>query len=208
MKLDVIAADGTGKGQVEAPDALFDRRGRDGLLWEAVRTYLANQRQGTAKVKTRGEVSGTGKKPYRQKHTGRARHGSRRTPIFAGGGVCFGPHPRDYRLDMPRKKQRQALAVALSARVAEGGVRVIEEFTLGEPKTKGLATLLSGFGFEGTVLLLPGSVDENLRRASRNIPWLTVLPATQANTYAVLQHANVVFTDKGLEQFSAMVGGS
>jgi large subunit ribosomal protein L4 len=207
MNLELMAPGGEKKGQVEVPESLFGRQGRDGLLWEAVRTYLANQRQGTAKVKTRAEVSGTGKKPFRQKHTGRARHGSRRTPLFAGGGVCFGPHPRDYRLDMPRKKQRQALAVALSARLAEGAVKVIEEFTLGQPKTKELAGLLGGFGFEGSVLLLPATVDENLKRASRNIPSLTVLPAVQVHTYAVLHHANVVFTDKGLEQFTALAGG-
>lgn len=207
MKLDVVAAGGGKKGEVDVPEAVFGRQGRDGLLWEAVRTYLANQRQGTAKTKTRGEVSGTGKKPFRQKHTGRARHGSRRTVIWTGGGVCFGPQPRDYRLAMPRKKQRQALAVALSARVAEGGVRVVEEFTLGQPKTRELAGILEGFGFEGSVLLLPAAVDESLKRASRNIPGLTVMPASQVHTYAVLRHDQVVFTDKGLEQFCGRAGG-
>ncbi len=199
--MDVLTVSGDAKKQVDLPDAVFGQAGSDSLLWEAVRVYLANQRQGTAKAKTRAEISGTGKKPYRQKHTGRARHGSRRSPLHVGGGVVFGPHPRDYGLAMPKRKRRQALRIALSARHAEGNVRVVEDFELPAPKTKELAKVLTAFGLKGSTLLLVGESREDLRRAGNNIPRLTVLPAVQVNTYQVLKHENVVFTEKGLESF-------
>lgn len=204
--MEVLTVGGKPKGQVELPEAVFSRSGADSLLWEAVRTYLANQRQGNACTKTRGEVSGTGRKPYKQKHTGRARHGSRRSPIFVGGGVNFGPRPRDYRLDMPKRKRRLALSIALSVRHAEGAVKVIEDFKLSEPKTKELVGVLSGFGFEGSVLLLPAETSEALLRASRNIRSLTVMPSRLLHTYAVLNHGNVVFTEQGLDKFLETAG--
>jgi large subunit ribosomal protein L4 len=204
--MEVLTVGGKPKGQVELPEAVFSRSGADSLLWEAVRTYLANQRQGNACTKTRGEVSGTGRKPYKQKHTGRARHGSRRSPIFVGGGVNFGPRPRDYRLDMPKRKRRQALSIALSIRHAEGAVKVIEDFELSESKTKELVGVLSGFGFEGSILLLPAETSEALLRASRNIRSLTVMPSRLLHTYAVLNHGNVVFTEQGLDKFLETAG--
>jgi large subunit ribosomal protein L4 len=191
--MDVIALDGKVKGSVELPNDIFGRTGSRSLLWEAVKAYLANQ--------TRGEVSGTGKKPYRQKHTGRARHGSRRSPIFVGGGVVFGPHPRDHRVSVPKKKRRQALRIALSARHAEGAVKVVEDFELSEPKTKELVALISGLGLSGSILLLTGETSEKLERASRNVPWLKVLPAKQLHTYAALNNENLVFTESGLKSF-------
>ncbi len=201
--MDVLTVAGEVKSQVELPDSVFGQQGRPSLLWEAVRMYLANQRQGNAKTKTRGEVSGTGRKPWKQKSTGRARHGSRRSPIFVGGGVNFGPRPRDYGFDLPKKKRRQALRTALSARLAEGGVKVIEDFELSAPKTKELVQVLSGLGLTKSTLLLVGPGGENLNRASRNVPWLAVLPAVQVNTYQVLKYKHVVFTEGGLKNFLA-----
>jgi large subunit ribosomal protein L4 len=206
--MDIIAADGATKGSVELPERIFRRSGTDSLLWEAVRIYLANQRQGTAKVKTRAEVSGTGKKPFRQKHTGNARHGSRRSPIFRGGGIVFGPVPRDYGLRIPKQKRRTALYVALSARNAEGAVRVVEDFVLPDAKTKAMVRVVAGFGFKGSVLLLPADVPEVMRRAERNIPWLTVMPARMLHTYAVLNHDVVVFTEAGLGGFLTTIGAA
>ncbi|MFO7675901.1 MAG: 50S ribosomal protein L4 [bacterium] len=206
--MDVTAADGATKGTVELPEKIFKHTGTDSLLWEAVRVYLANQRQGTAKTKTRAEVSGTGKKPYRQKHTGNARHGSRRSPIFRTGGIVFGPLPRDYSLNMPKQKRRSALYAALSARHAEGAVRVVEDFELSEAKTKQMVQAISGFGFEGTVLLMPAEVPEAMRRAGRNIPWLTLMPARMVNTYAVLDHDIVAFTRAGLASFAEATGAA
>lgn len=194
--------------QVELPDRVFKRSGTDSLVWEAVRVYLANQRQGTARTKTRGEVSGTGKKPYRQKHTGNARHGSRRSPIFRGGGIAFGPMPRDYGLKLPKQKRRTALYVALSARHAEGAVKVFDDLAIAEPKTKLMVAALAGMGLEGKVLLLPANVPENMLRAGRNIPGLTVMPARMLNAYAVLDHDTVAFTKSGLASFLEMVGAA
>lgn len=193
---------------MELPDRVFKHSGTDSLVWEAVRVYLANQRQGTARTKTRAEVSGTGKKPYRQKHTGNARHGSRRSPIFRGGGIAFGPMPRDYGLKLPKQKRRTALYVALSARHAEGAVKVFEDLTLAEPKTKLLAGTLAGMGLEGKVLLLPAEVPETMLRAGRNIPGLTVMPARMLHAYAVLAHDTIAFTRSGLASFLEMVGAA
>ena len=204
--MDIISVSGASKGAVELPDKVFRYSGSDSLLWEAVRVRLANQRTGTAKTKTRAEVSGTGKKPYRQKHTGRARHGSRRSPIFRGGGVVFGPVPRDYSLRLPKQKRRAALYLALSARHAEDAVKVVEDFTLSDAKTKVMAETLAGFGLKGSMLLLPGEVPEGLLRAGRNIPWLTLMPARMLHPYAVLDHDVVVFTESGLASFLEIVG--
>ncbi|UCG43351.1 MAG: 50S ribosomal protein L4 [candidate division WOR-3 bacterium] len=199
--MDVLTPAGETKGMVELPGSVFAAKGRESLLWEAVRAYLANQRQGNASTKTRGEVSGTGRKPYRQKHTGRARHGSRRTPIFRGGGVNFGPKPRDYGFKVPKKRRQQALNLALTAKHGEGAVKVIEDFELKTHKTKDLVETIDGFGFEGSILLLVPEASENLKRASGNLGWLTVLPARQVHAYAVLSHDNVVFTETGLQRF-------
>jgi large subunit ribosomal protein L4 len=204
--IQLLSASGKAGRQVELPGQLFERQGRDGLVWESVRCYLANQRQGTAKVKTVSEVSGTGKKPYRQKHTGRARHGTRRSPIFVGGGIIFGPHPRDYSYELPKKIRQQALALALSAKHADGAVSVVEDFDVAQPKTKDLAKLLTDMGITGSVLMLAGGVSPNLVRASRNISWLTLIPARQANPYLVLSHERVLITEQGLKELLALQG--
>lgn len=193
---------------MELPDRVFKHAGTDSLVWEAVRVHLANRRQGTARTKTRAEVSGTGKKPYRQKHTGNARHGSRRSPIFRGGGIAFGPMPRDYGLKLPKQKRRTALYVALSARHAENAVRVFEDLTLAEPKTKLMAGALAGMGLEGKVLFLPAEVPETMLRAGRNIPGLTVMPARMLHAYAVLAHDTIAFTKSGLASFLETVGAA
>ncbi|MEO0078049.1 MAG: 50S ribosomal protein L4, partial [candidate division WOR-3 bacterium] len=186
--MDVLTITGAVKGQVELPDSVFGVKGTTALVWESVRNYRANQRQGNACTKTRAEVSGTGKKPYRQKHTGMARHGSRRSPIFRKGGIVFGPKPRDYGFELPRKVRRQALLQALSARHESGGVRVVEDFEPATPKTRELYGILRTLGLEGSVLLLVGAVSPAMKRASRNIPGLTVMPAQQVNAYQVLSH--------------------
>lgn len=206
--MDVLRITGEVKGQIELPEQWFNREGPRSLLWEAVRCYLANQRQGTAKTKTRAEVSGTGKKPWPQKHTGRARHGSRRSPIWVKGGIAWGPKPRDYSYELPKKVRRYALALALTTKVKENGIKLIEDFELSAPKTRELAAIFNRLGLNDSVLLLVPQVSENLRRASANIPWLDVMPAAQLNTYAVLAHNQVVFTEGGLQDFLSRVGGA
>ena len=206
--MDLLTIGGAVKGQVELPPALFDQKGRNGLVWESVKCYLANQRQGTACTKTRAEVSGTGRKPYRQKHTGNARHGSRRSPIFVGGGIAWGARPRDYSYELPKKLRRQALALALTVRKGEGAVTVVEDFELPEPKTREMAKVLKGLNLGGKVLLLVGSSSVNLKRASRNLPGLTVMPAQQVNTYEVIAHERILLTESGLKQLSSTAGAA
>ncbi len=204
--MEILKLNGEVKGTVDLPEVWFNREGPQTLLWESVRCYLANQRQGTASTKTRAEVSGTGKKPWPQKHTGRARHGSRRSPIWVKGGVAWGPKPRDYSYELPKKVRRFALALALTAKTKENSVKVIEDFELSQPKTKELVSLFKGLGLTGSILLLVPSISEYLKRASGNLQWLKVLPAPQVNTYQVLAHDWVVFTESGLREFLTKVG--
>ena len=185
------------------PPALFDQKGKKGLVWESVKCYLANQRQGNASTKTRAEVSGTGKKPHRQKHTGHARQGSKRSPQFVGGGIAWGARPRDYSYELPKKLRRQALALALSARKGEDAVTVVEDFELPEPKTREMVKVLKGLNLNGKVLLLTGGASESLKRASRNLPGLTVTTAQRVNTYDVVSHERIVLTESALKQLEA-----
>jgi large subunit ribosomal protein L4 len=198
--VDLLTIGGAVKGQVELPAALFDQKGKKGLVWESVKCYLANQRQGNASTKTRAEVSGTGKKPHRQKHTGHARQGSRRSPQFVGGGIAWGARPRDYSYELPKKLRRQALALALSARKGEDAVTVVEDFELPEPKTREMVKVLRGLNLDGKVLLLTGGDSDKLRRASRNLPGLTVTTAQRVNTYDVVSHERIVLTESALKQ--------
>jgi large subunit ribosomal protein L4 len=206
--VDLLTVAGAVKGQVELPAALFGQERREGPVWESVRCHLANRRQGTACTKTRGEVSGTGKKPYRQKHTGRSRHGSRRSPIFVGGSIAWGPRPRDYSYELPKKLRRQALAMALTVRKSEEAVTVVEDFELPEPKTREMVRVLQGLKLDGRVLLLTAEVSESLKRASRNVPRLTVMPARQVSTYDVVSHHRIVLTESGLKRLAAATGAS
>jgi large subunit ribosomal protein L4 len=201
--VDVLTISGAVKGQVVLPSALFDQKGKKGLVWESVKCYLANQRQGNASTKTRAEVSGTGKKPHRQKHTGHARQGSKRSPQFVGGGIAWGARPRDYSYELPKKLRRQALALALSARKGEDAVTVVEDFELPEPKTREMVKVLKGLKLDGKVLLLTGSASESLKRASRNLPRLTVTTAQWVNTYDVVSHERIVLTESALKQLEA-----
>ena len=201
--MDLLTTTGAVKGQIELPAALFDNKGKKGLVWESVKCYLANQRQGNASTKTRAEVSGTGKKPHRQKHTGHARQGSRRSPQFVGGGIAWGAKPRDYSYELPKKLRRQALALALTARKGEEAVMVVEDFELPEPKTREMVKLLKGLNLDGKVLLLTGVASENLKRASRNLPGLTVTTARLVNTYDVVSHDRIVLTESALKQLEA-----
>jgi len=204
--VDLLTISGAVKGQVELPAALFDQKGKKGLVWESVKCYLANQRQGNASTKTRAEVSGTGKKPHRQKHTGHARQGSRRSPQFVGGGIAWGARPRDYSYELPKKLRRQALALALSARKGEEAITVVDDFELPEPKTREMMKLLKGLNLEGKVLVLVGGPSENLKRASRNLPGVTVMAAQQVCTYDVIAHQRIVLTESGLKRLATIAG--
>jgi large subunit ribosomal protein L4 len=199
MDARIFAADGTEKGTATLPDALFGQQVNEHLLHLAVKRHLGNQRQGTAKVKTRGEVSGGGKKPWRQKGTGRARSGSNTSPLWPGGGRAFGPKPRDHRTDLPKAQRRKALASALSLRAGEQAVTVLESLAFDAPRTREMVATLAKLGLAGKrTLLVLGQADENVIRSCRNIPALRTTLAHQLNPYDLLDCDAVVLTRDGL----------
>jgi len=199
MDAKLYGSDGSEKGTAALPDDLFAQPVNEHLLWLSVKRHLGNQRQGTAKVKSRGEVSGGGRKPWRQKGTGRARSGSNTSPLWPGGGRAFGPKPRDYRTDLPAKQRRAALTSALSLRAGENAVIVVESLAFDAPKTKTMAEVLKRAGLEGRrTLLVLDQVDSNLIKSCRNIRNLRTTMAHQLNPYELLECESVMLTAGGL----------
>jgi len=191
--------DGSEKGTSALPDALFAQPVHEHLLWLSIKRHLGNQRQGNAKVKHRGEVSGGGRKPFRQKGTGRARQGSNTSPLMPGGGRAFGPSPRDYRSELPKKQRRAALISALSQKAGENAVAVVEGLAFTEPKTRQMADVLKNLGLTGKrTLLVLGSSDENLLKSCRNLANLRLVAAHQLNAYELLHAEHVLMTADGL----------
>lgn len=204
MEAQLINLKGEEIGKVQLKEALFASKPRPQFLHEFVTVYEANQRRGTANTKTRSEVSGGGKKPWKQKHTGRARAGSTRSPLWRHGGVTFGPRSGRVRLEIPRRKARMALAQALAARLADGRIMFVDSLSIEEPKTKAVARILKQLKCDGrgTLLVLDRS-DERLSLAGRNIPGLAIRLAADLNAYAVLQSRRIVMTQPALEKLSA-----
>jgi len=197
-KLDIIDRSGQAAGQVELPEGVFAGSGHDHLIYEAVINYRANQRQGTAATKTRAFVSGGGKKPWRQKGTGRARVGSTRSPLWKKGGTVFGPHPRDYSYELPKKARRGALRAALAQKHAAGELVVASELEVKEPKTKEAVALLKAYKIEAA-LLVDTADNANLFRAVRNLPRIKAVDVSGLNIYDVLAHKSVVFSRRAFE---------
>ena len=169
------------------------------LVWEVVRAYLASRRRGTHKTKERGEVAGTGAKPWKQKHTGRARAGHRRSPLWRAGGIVHGPRPRSYVMKVNKKARRAALRGVLSQRLAEGRILVLDSMDLDGPKTKDFMKNLEDLGIKDQkVLLVDGLENINLHLASRNRPELKMLDAMSVNTYEVLNHRWIVASEPAL----------
>ncbi len=201
MNAKLYAQDGSEKGTTTLPDELFGQPVHEHLMWLSVKRHLGNQRQGTAKVKAKGEVSGGGRKPFRQKGTGRARQGSNTSPLMPGGGRAFGPKPHSHRTDMPRKQRRAALASALSLRASENGVAVLESLNLTEPRTAPVAAALKKMGLnEKRTLLVVDQQNENVWKSVRNLRNVETTLAHQVNTYDVLNADAVIVTVPGLER--------
>jgi large subunit ribosomal protein L4 len=199
-------AQGEEIGQVELPDRIFGAPTNTHAIWEVVRAYLANQRQGTSKVKSRVEVSGTGRKPYRQKGTGRARRGTMRAPLHRGGGRAFGPKPRDYGMRVPKKVRALALRSALSARARDNQICVIDKIELDEPKTREVASMLARIGAgDARCLLVLGDSDVNTYKSSRNLPRVETIAVNELHTYAVMQSDKVLFETGGLEKIEEVL---
>ncbi|MCL4382802.1 MAG: 50S ribosomal protein L4 [Patescibacteria group bacterium] len=202
----VFDLNGRVTGKINLLKEIFAAKVNDKLLAQAVRVYLANQRQGTASTKTRGEVAGSTRKIYRQKGTGRARHGSLKAPIYVGGGIVFGPKPRDYSLKLPKQMKREALFSALSSKFAKGELLIIAGFEKLEAKTKELAKTLKNLNLEfkngklNQKILLVSQPQTNLLRASRNLKNLKTLPTDLLNAYLVLTCDKVILTKEAVSK--------
>ncbi|MGK2879467.1 MAG: 50S ribosomal protein L4 [Mycobacterium sp.] len=202
--IDVLTPGGGKDGTVELPAALFDVEPNIALMHQVVTAQLAAKRQGTHSTKTRGEVSGGGKKPYRQKGTGRARQGSTRAPQFAGGGVVHGPKPRDYSQRTPKKMIAAALRSALSDRARNERIHAITELIEGQtPSTKSAKAFLGTLTDRTNVLIVIGRADEVGAKSVRNLPGVHVISADQLNTYDVLKADDLVFSVEALDAFIA-----
>ncbi|MFZ5907714.1 MAG: 50S ribosomal protein L4 [Nitrospirota bacterium] len=186
-------------------DAVFGVGARQGVLHEAVVNYLANQRQGNHATKTKGFVSGGGKKPWRQKHTGRARAGSTRSPLWRGGGTTFGPEPRDYSYALPKKMKKHALLAALKEKLSGGEIVFIDSLSLDKPRTKDMVTILRNLGLEEkSVLIVLPEKDDTIFRSARNIPGVSVRRAMDLNTYEVLANTMLLMTKEAAKKLEGL----
>jgi large subunit ribosomal protein L4 len=187
-------------GKLELSDAVFKAEFNQPLIWEAVKHYNDSLRAGTASTKVRGEVSGSGKKLWRQKGTGRARIGSIRSPIWRHGGTVHGPQPRSYSYRFPRKKLQGAMRAALSAKLSENSVMVVDAFPLESHKTKDFQKILAGLGFAGKVLVVEPSENKNLMLSSRNLPKVKLVPGTGVNIFDVVNSNTLLFSKDSILQ--------
>jgi large subunit ribosomal protein L4 len=199
----VYDVEGKESGRLELPEAIFNAPVNAAVLHQALTRQQANDRQGTAQTKTRGEVSGGGKKPWKQKGTGRARQGSTRSPQWRHGGTVFGPHPRSYEQKMPRKQRRLALRAALSAKTQEGAVRVVEEIALEEPRTRVVADLFAQLGAGARTLFVIPEPDMMLEKSTRNLVTVKTILAQNLNVEDVLAADTLVLTRLALTQIEA-----
>ena len=208
MKLRLHDAQGKSLGHIDVLDDLFDARPNPALVHQVVVGQQANARQGTASTKTRAQVSGGGRKPWRQKGTGRARAGSNRSPIWRGGGVIFGPSPRSYTQRTPKRMRRAALKASLSAKAREGELVVVDRLRLPEPKTKHFVAMMEALGVSGSVLVVGDGTDPSILRCARNVPRLKTMPAFQLNAVDLLRHGRVVMTLGAVRQAERIWGGA
>ncbi|NCO67135.1 MAG: 50S ribosomal protein L4 [Nitrospirae bacterium CG_4_10_14_0_8_um_filter_41_23] len=182
-------------GKMNLSDNIFGVHAKEGVVHSAVVNFLANQRQGTHSTKTKGLVSGGGKKPWKQKGTGRARAGSIRSPLWRGGGIVFGPQPRDYSYNLPKKVKRLALMTAFYRKLADGEVVVIDNFAIEKPKTKEMKEILKNLGLTGkSILIVIPEKDNSVVLSARNIPSVSVIRSADLNTYDVIAHNVLLMT--------------
>jgi large subunit ribosomal protein L4 len=207
MKLDV--KDGSGKKlrSIEVDDNVFALRPHRAVVHQALKAHRANLHRGTHKTKTRGEVRGSTAKLFRQKGTGRARQGAIRAPHRRGGGITFGPRPRDYDQAVPKRMRRLAIRSVLSAKAADGDLQVIDELSLDAPRTKELRTLLQTFGFERTTLVVTAEPEEGVKLSVRNLPRVKWLPASYLNVLDLLSHRGLLMTEGAVRVAEALWGG-
>jgi large subunit ribosomal protein L4 len=200
MEIAVTTLDRQDAGSMELNPAVFGQTVRSDILHQVVRWQLAKRRQGTHKAKTRGEVNKTTRKMYKQKGTGRARHGAASAPQFRGGGKPFGPKPRDHAIGLPKKVRQLGLKIALSSKLADGKLVVLDQAILDEPKTKQLAQRMRDLGWSSVLLVDGEGLDQNLERAARNLVGVQLLPAIGANVYDILRRDVLALTKAAVQQ--------
>jgi large subunit ribosomal protein L4 len=200
--VDVVDLNNQKVGELELAGQVFAARINEALLYEAVRHHEANRRRGTAKTKVRSEVSGSGKKLWKQKGTGRARVGSIRSPLWRHGGTVHGPQPRDYSYKLPRKMMLGALRSALSAKLRDGEIKVVQAFNLDGHKTKSMRAILNTLEAPKTVLLVDNEDNRNLALSSRNLRGVTLVPSREVNVYDLLGHEGVLMSESAARKLS------
>jgi large subunit ribosomal protein L4 len=202
-KVKVHNLSGNAVGEIELSDSVFDATVNEAVLYDVLKAQLASKRIGAASAQTRAEVTATKRKMYKQKGTGNARHGSRRAPIFVGGGTVHGPKPRDFGYRPPRKMRLGALKGALSLKLREGQLRVVQDFELAEIKTKKLVEVLGKLEVAKGALIVDGKNNDNLRLSARNLQNHSVLPPEGVNLYDLLRHEHLVLTQTAVEALEA-----
>lgn len=205
-KVSLFNQAGTSVGEIELNDKIFGIEPNESVLFDAIISQRASLRQGNHKVKNRSEVAGGGRKPWKQKGTGRARQGSIRSPQWRGGGVVFGPTPRSYSFKLPRKVRRLALLSALSTKAREESIVVLEGLAFDAPKTKEFVKVLSNLSIDKKALFVTADLDETVALAARNIPGITVVSATGINVLDLIGHNKVVMTKAAVEKVEEVLG--
>jgi large subunit ribosomal protein L4 len=206
VQVPVYSLNGEVAEQIELSQAIFALPFNEAVVHQAMVRQLANGRQGTASTKTRGEVSGSTRKLYAQKHTGRARRGDIKSPLLRGGGVVFGPKPRTYRQSMPKKMRRLALKCLLSAKVREGNIRLVQELDFKGPKTKDMINVLSSLGIDSSTLILTAQSTPNVVKSAANLPEVKVLPSALINVLDLLSYKMLVATVPAIRNIEQIWG--
>jgi large subunit ribosomal protein L4 len=207
VEVPVYNASGQVVKNIEISDRVFAVPFNEAVVHQAVVRQQANARQGTSSTKTRGEVAGSTRKLFRQKHTGMARAGSKKSPLRRGGGITFGPKPRSYQQDMPKKMRQLALRCALSAKTRDEELRVLEELKLDQPKTKLMAGILAALGIDSTALIVTDAPEENLIKSARNLAGIKTLPANILNVVDILSYKMLLMTESAVRQAEKLWGG-
>jgi large subunit ribosomal protein L4 len=207
VEVPVYNASGQVVKNIEISDRVFAVPFNEAVVHQAVVRQQANARQGTSSTKTRGEVAGSTRKLFRQKHTGMARAGSKKSPLRRGGGITFGPKPRSYQQDMPKKMRQLALRCALSAKTRDEELRVLEELKLDQPKTKLMAGILAALGVDSTALIVTDAPEENLIKSARNLAGIKTLPANILNVVDILSYKMLLMTESAVRQAEKLWGG-
>lgn len=204
FEIEVKDINNNAKGKIALSEAVFNSTASESVVHSAVVSYLANQRQGTHATKTVSMVSGGGKKPWKQKKTGRARHGSIRSPIWRGGGIAFGPQPRDYSVNLPKNMRKAALYKALTMKLSSGEIAVVDSISMDKPKTKEMIKILTNIGLSGkTVLIVLPEKDENIMLSVKNIPTADVVRVSDINAYQVAAFDCVLFTADAISKLQS-----